>query len=606
MQFVSSVVEYKLVVACSQSSMIHSLASTAGAISAEPGEASTSERAVFLNAMKRHIKVTIPSSRISINDKGKQYTYFIIEVCEKENGLQFWRVEKRYSDFLKLHEDLKRTQSRQVLARLGKLPQKSLFESNSPLKNDKRKIALEVYLQYILNEIPDNAEIQQMLITDVIQTDKHKKAVESTKEGYLIKKGKSFGGWKTRYFVLADGVLKYFDSKEGKLQGCIALKEAIVAKQKALSAVAAPSSPIANQPASTSSSPEPNTEYRHAFLIIEMIPNKDSYAKRHILCASNDAERDEWVYQIAMWTQILSEESDSNYNTLRTTTEISNDRDDPGEVLADSSPETLSRQDDSRSTPDSLALTAGAEPLVESSTSPIQKRSNRRSPQNRSQKNRNTVILDEQDYEKALKHYEDDASTSGATIGKNKGADDTKAEGSDPIHAGHYDINSFAKNILFMPPQPNEFGSNPSIVEGTRKKPSKDFNGDGVDSTSGVTSPATGRTAKGISSFIASKTKSMFIATGLPGLVNGLTDSTSPSAAATNSQDRGWITHKPIEGPVFGVPLEKAVSLACVKEGYQLPAAVYRCIEYLDAKKGKVQTRHAWRHWCSFLFLLST
>ncbi|KAJ3047286.1 hypothetical protein HK097_011681, partial [Rhizophlyctis rosea] len=36
---------------------------------------------------------------------------------------------------------------------------------------------------------------------------------------------------------------------------------------------------------------------------------------------------------------------------------------------------------------------------------------------------------------------------------------------------------------------------------------------------------------------------------------------------------------------VFGVPLEVAVGLSRVKEGYELPAVVYRCIEYLDAKK---------------------
>lgn len=37
---------------------------------------------------------------------------------------------------------------------------------------------------------------------------------------------------------------------------------------------------------------------------------------------------------------------------------------------------------------------------------------------------------------------------------------------------------------------------------------------------------------------------------------------------------------------VFNVPLEQAVAVSKVKEGYELPAVVYRCIEYLDAKKG--------------------
>jgi RalA-binding protein 1 len=32
------------------------------------------------------------------------------------------------------------------------------------------------------------------------------------KEGYLTKRGKQFGGWQTRYFVLDGPQLKYFDT----------------------------------------------------------------------------------------------------------------------------------------------------------------------------------------------------------------------------------------------------------------------------------------------------------------------------------------------------------------------------------------------------------
>ncbi|KAJ2749716.1 Rho GTPase activating protein, partial [Coemansia nantahalensis] len=40
----------------------------------------------------------------------------------------------------------------------------------------------------------------------------------------------------------------------------------------------------------------------------------------------------------------------------------------------------------------------------------------------------------------------------------------------------------------------------------------------------------------------------------------------------------------PFRGPVFGEPLEVAVDQTRVREHYHLPAVVYRCIEYLDAK----------------------
>lgn len=36
---------------------------------------------------------------------------------------------------------------------------------------------------------------------------------------------------------------------------------------------------------------------------------------------------------------------------------------------------------------------------------------------------------------------------------------------------------------------------------------------------------------------------------------------------------------------MFGVPLEQAVNVCRIKDDLALPAVVYRCIEYLDAKK---------------------
>ncbi|KAJ3365921.1 hypothetical protein GGF31_008201 [Allomyces arbusculus] len=39
--------------------------------------------------------------------------------------------------------------------------------------------------------------------------------------------------------------------------------------------------------------------------------------------------------------------------------------------------------------------------------------------------------------------------------------------------------------------------------------------------------------------------------------------------------------------PVFGVSLERAIAASRIKEGYELPAVVYRCIEYLDSQDAK-------------------
>lgn len=36
--------------------------------------------------------------------------------------------------------------------------------------------------------------------------------------------------------------------------------------------------------------------------------------------------------------------------------------------------------------------------------------------------------------------------------------------------------------------------------------------------------------------------------------------------------------------PVFGVPLKEAVAVSRIRPGLELPAVVYRCVEYLEAK----------------------
>lgn len=43
------------------------------------------------------------------------------------------------------------------------------------------------------------------------------------KEGYLTKRGKNFGGWKTRYFVLQGPSLEYYESVSLLSPGAIGL-----------------------------------------------------------------------------------------------------------------------------------------------------------------------------------------------------------------------------------------------------------------------------------------------------------------------------------------------------------------------------------------------
>jgi RalA-binding protein 1 len=55
--------------------------------------------------------------------------------------------------------------------------------------------------------------------------------------------------------------------------------------------------------------------------------------------------------------------------------------------------------------------------------------------------------------------------------------------------------------------------------------------------------------------------------------------------AARNERHPAVVAAQP--RPVFGVPLQEAVNVARVKEGFDLPAVIYRCVEYLEANNAQ-------------------
>lgn len=79
---------------------------------------------------------------------------------------------------------------------------------------DQRKVALEQYLQHIVSlPLEDASDLCEFLSTNVMDTKVYQ--LSGQKEGYLTKRGKNFGGWKTRYFVLNESVLEYYESVSG-------------------------------------------------------------------------------------------------------------------------------------------------------------------------------------------------------------------------------------------------------------------------------------------------------------------------------------------------------------------------------------------------------
>lgn len=77
---------------------------------------------------------------------------------------------------------------------------------------DQRKVALEQYLQHMLSlPMEDTTDISEFLCSNVVDSNVYQSAGQK-REGYLTKRGKNFGGWKTRYFVLNEAVLEYYES----------------------------------------------------------------------------------------------------------------------------------------------------------------------------------------------------------------------------------------------------------------------------------------------------------------------------------------------------------------------------------------------------------
>ncbi|KAL7421166.1 Rho GTPase activating protein [Cryptotrichosporon argae] len=185
-----------------------------------------------------------------------------------------WTVGKLPSAFVELDTRL-RARSGKVRKEWRKLvaplPDGKAWKDFAPSRIDQRKVALELYLHSVLvAPLSDKADLCEFLTTDLIVA--HDR---SRKEGYLTKKGKNFGGWKSRYFVAAGPVLEYYESRGGAHLGSIAIAGAQIGRQNRTGDAA------------------DERDFRHAFLIIEAA--KRGVHTRHVLCAESDPERDDWI-----------------------------------------------------------------------------------------------------------------------------------------------------------------------------------------------------------------------------------------------------------------------------------------------------------------------
>lgn len=245
-----------------------------------------------------------PSRNSYVANKWDEDSVFTLGVSARSDSQELWQVEKSLPSLLHLDQEL-----RLFTAISVKVPDRSLFSGHAPSKIDARREALERYFETVLDTPMDERAaltICHYLSTQIVEPvnedgqESHSTSGSPvttnadgklTKEGYLTKKGKNFGGWKARFFMLDDPVLRYYESRGGSLLGTIKLSNAKVAK------------PQRRSSDSPSRGEELESEYRHAFGILEPKRKDSSSHVRHVLCAESDAERDAWVQALMCYVE---------------------------------------------------------------------------------------------------------------------------------------------------------------------------------------------------------------------------------------------------------------------------------------------------------------
>lgn len=431
-----------------------------------------------------------------------------------------WTIEKSYSDIVGLDAKLRSKVGKKASQRLAPLPDKALFKDHAPAKVDQRKALLEIYLQSLMVlELPDKDEVCTFLCTDVVPN-RGRDPLSCAKEGFLTKKGQNLGRWVTRFYVLRNSYLSYYETRGGAQIGSINIREAQIGRQQKSSA----------------SSEQDENAYRHAFLILEKREgshDEPSHIARHVLCAESDEERDDWVDVLVRAIAELDgpsvDETPSSPTEAMSKMSLSQQQSTPGregqghsarlpDATFSPSADTSSRhygsdvdhvastgRDASRNPParvDSLDSTATSKPAASSAAAPLSQSASYRSF-NEPRSPVSTRTTDLQDAPGSPGPRNEPLSRGKASIsGPLNGA---------PIPAGY------------------KFGARDEAAPDNKKDDKKRF-------------------WQGFRAF------------------------------------GGHDKHNREPRPVFGVPLAESIAISSIHEGLALPSVVYRCIEYLEKR----------------------
>ncbi|KAJ5083829.1 hypothetical protein N7456_013256 [Penicillium angulare] len=480
------------------------------------------------------IQVQVSSSRLRPSRNSymtsrplEEEPVFTLSVVSRSNLAELWRVEKVIASLPQLDQQI-----RQSAVFASRLPDRSLFSGHSPAKVDARRAALNAYFDSLLDTPMDEKAalaICQFLTNDAIEPRDDETSLlkgevspqldlsrgpdgRPRKEGYLTKRGKNFGGWKARYFVLQGPELRYFESPGGPHMGTIKLNHAQIGKQS--------QTPGSNSPSGAEE--DVDNQYRHAFLVLEPKRKDSSALVRHVLCAESDDERDRWVEALMEHVESPSSDNDSR----------------GGSTSAKSSPHSQGKQQHP------AASSKPKLPPVSSNKKPV------RGPESPEQENESPV----QGFS-----FDDTVAAEPPTIGASIEQAPRSPRIPGALSTDFRDLSQAAMEPALQSPKLISGPTNGSVIQDVGAWGNKP--------------PMTTKEKK--RSIWGFRTRSSFDLASQAPAVNDL------AAANNNAQPE----RKDPVRPVFGIPLAEAVQY-CGPLGLdaELPAVVYRCIEYLHAK----------------------
>jgi RalA-binding protein 1 len=249
---------------------------------------------------------------------------FTLAVISRSDDGELWRVEKDSASLAKLDSRMKQFAGFTTLA-----PDRNLFTGHAPAKVDARRVALEQYMDEVLNtpfDIATALELCKYLSTNTLPPNADETGATGAsgegsahmigpdgrpiRSGYLTKRGKNFGGWKSRFFLLDGPLLKYYETPGGAHLGTIKLQSAQIGKQS--------QSSDSSSPTQGGSSEDMESQYRHAFLILEPKKKDSSSHVKHVLCAESDKERDLWVDALVQWVDYRDPDDDEPLPSSKT------------------------------------------------------------------------------------------------------------------------------------------------------------------------------------------------------------------------------------------------------------------------------------------------